>query len=240
MTRDLDRWSGNTNAPEELQELLRSARTDVPNAQQLSGLEGKLAGLLDAPVPPAAAPAPDAPGSFGMPGLAKLAALVAIGGLVGTGIYLGTRSSDEAKPPSPTQTALAPVSQPLPAERASAAPPSGVEADAPQAEPSANADATSEANPHAAKAPTTKPSEASLLNQAQQALKTDPRRALALTRRHKQVYPQGSLSQEREVIAIEALSRLDKTSTAHERAEEFNEKYPESAHHKKVDTSLKK
>jgi len=233
MTRDLDRWSGDTNGPEELRELLRSARTDVPSAHQLSGLEGKLAGLLDAPVPPAATPVPK-PTGFGTPGLAKLAALVAIGGLVGTGVYLGTRSSPEAKSPIPAQTA-----KQLPAERAPAAPPSAAESEAAQTEPSATAEASSEPSPHAAKAGA-KPSEAALLNQAQHALKTDPRRALALTRRHKQLYPQGSLSQEREVIAIEALSRLDKNSSAHERAEEFSEKYPESAHQKKVDTSLKK
>ena len=233
MTRDLDRWSGDTNAPAELRELLRSARTDVPSAHQLSGLEGKLAGLLDAPVPPAATPMPE-PTGFGLPGLAKLAALVAIGGLVGTGVYLGTRSSPEAKSPIPAHTA-----KQVPGEQAPATPPSAAEPEAPQTEPSATAEATAEPGQRTAKA-TVKPSEATLLNQAQHALKTDPRRALALTRRHKQLYPQGSLSQEREVIAIEALSRLDKNSSAHERAEEFSEKYPESAHQKKIDTSLKK
>ena len=41
------------------------------------------------------------------------------------------------------------------------------------------------------------------------------------------------------MIAIEALSRLDKKNNAQEQTEQFNEKYPESAHQKKVDTSLK-
>jgi hypothetical protein len=41
------------------------------------------------------------------------------------------------------------------------------------------------------------------------------------------------------VIAIEALSRLNDKSKAEKKAHEFSEKYPESAHQKKVDTSLK-
>src|SRR5690606_877739 len=67
----------------------------------------------------------------------------------------------------------------------------------------------------------------------------DPKRALALTREHKRLYPNGKLSQEREVIAIEALSRLDQKNRAQQKATEFSEKYPESAHPKKVDTTLK-
>jgi hypothetical protein len=79
-----------------------------------------------------------------------------------------------------------------------------------------------------------KPSEAALLNQAQAALKTDPKRALSLTRQHKQLYPSGALGQEREVIAIEALSRLNKKGVAEQRAKGFEKKYPDSAHQEKV------
>jgi outer membrane protein assembly factor BamD (BamD/ComL family) len=85
-----------------------------------------------------------------------------------------------------------------------------------------------------------KPSEASLLSQAQRALKSSPERALALTKRHKQLYPNGALAQEREVIAIEALARLDKKGTAAQKASEFGDKYPDSAHQKKVDSALEK
>lgn len=235
MARDLDRWSGDAGAPPELRELLSSARGDVPSAHQLSGLESKLGALFDAPPPAAQPPADAAPRphttSPGMPGLAKLAALVAVGGLVGSGVYFGLREPAPAPASAPSVVSApvpkaAPVPEPPAAETAAAAPASEVPV----------ADVTP---PKARARAAAKPSEAALLNQAQQALKSDPRRALQLTRLHKQLYPQGSLAQEREVIAIEALSRLDKKSSAHERADAFSEKYPESAHQKKVDTSLK-
>ena len=233
MARDLDRWSGDAGAPAELRELLGSARGDLPSAHQLSGLESKLGALFDAP-PPAAQPPADATPrptvtSPGMPGLAKLAVIVAVGGLVGSGVYFGTREPTPAPSPSPV-SAPAPKAAPLPEQPVAEAAPAAPASEAPVADA---------APPKAPAQAASKPSEASLLNQAQQALKTNPRRALQLTRLHKQLYPQGSLSQEREVIAIEALSRLDKKSSAQERADAFSEKYPESAHQKKVDTSLK-
>lgn len=242
MTRDLDRWSGSGSAPEELGDLLRAARADVPSAAELSGLAGKLGALLDAAAPPATLPRPEAAGS-GVPGLAKLALLVAVGGFVGGGVYLGTRSPSEPESaPTSARATPAPDVKPRPKlEAPRTAPPVA------EAAPSVSVDAAAEtaAAETAPDAPKARPqvaaklSEAALLNQAQQALKSDPRRALELTRRHKQLYPRGSLSQEREVIAIEALARLDKKNSAHERAEAFSEKYPESAHQKKVDTTLK-
>jgi outer membrane protein assembly factor BamD (BamD/ComL family) len=82
------------------------------------------------------------------------------------------------------------------------------------------------------------PSEASLLQRAQAALRGDPARALTLTQEHRRRYPHGKLSQEREVIAIEALSRLGRSSEAGKRAEDFGKSYPGSAHQKKVETSV--
>ena len=84
------------------------------------------------------------------------------------------------------------------------------------------------------------PSEAALLDQARRALKTNPARALSLTRTHKRLYPNGALTQEREVIAIDALKRLDQTARAKQKADRFSEQYPESAHQKKIDSTLKK
>lgn len=244
MARDLDRWSGDASAPGELRELLQSARSDVPSAEQLHSLEGKLGALLDAPAPPTAelppeaAPHPETAASSSVPSLAKLAALVALGGLIGGGVYLGTRGASTPEP-SPVSVPAAPARDAAPAPKAAAP---RAESPAPAAMPPASVDTepdVAETVPKPRSQAAAKPSEAALLNQAQQALKSDPRRALELTRRHKQLYPQGSLAQEREVIAIEALSRLDKTSSAQERAEAFSEKYPESAHQKKVDTTLK-
>jgi outer membrane protein assembly factor BamD (BamD/ComL family) len=76
------------------------------------------------------------------------------------------------------------------------------------------------------------------LNRARVALKQDPKRALSLTGQHKQLYPNGALSQEREVIAIDALARLNKKRDAEKRADRFDKQYPESAHKEKVRTSV--
>ena len=76
--------------------------------------------------------------------------------------------------------------------------------------------------------------ETALLAAARAALTQDPQRALALTQEHTRRFPQGALSQEREVIAIEALSRLGQTSAARQRARAFERQYPGSAHQQKV------
>lgn len=243
MAKDLERWSGGDDAPSEMQELLKAARDDVPSAQQLSGLEGKLATLLDAPpAPPHAAPTEHAAPSSGMPTLAKLAVLVAVAGLVGTGAYLSSKNSNEPAPKTaPTPVTPAKPAAPKPAAPEPVTPSAGTNE---VAEPAA-ADASEAAPPEGHPAPqhraatAAKPSEASLLDRARRALKSDPRKALALTRQHKKLYPAGALAQEREVIAIEALSLLNQKGSAQQRANEFSEKYPESAHQKKVDTSLK-
>ncbi|HEY5962180.1 MAG TPA: hypothetical protein VIV60_36740 [Polyangiaceae bacterium] len=79
----------------------------------------------------------------------------------------------------------------------------------------------------ATKAP---PSEAALIDQAHRELANSPSTALALTETHRKLYPKGILIQEREVIAIEALSRLGKTRTAEKRAGEFRTEQPHSIH----------
>jgi hypothetical protein len=69
-------------------------------------------------------------------------------------------------------------------------------------------------------------SELDLVQQARQALQSDPAQALQLTSEHARLYPSGALAEEREVIAIEALSRLGQPSSAQSRAERFIVAYP--------------
>ncbi len=252
MADDLKRWSEDaTDAPSEMRELLQTAKSDLPSRAQLTGLEGKLSGLLDGPpAPPDAAPpegVPAGPGASRAPALAKLGVLVTVGGLVAAGAWWSARETPE---PAPTLTPPHETEEKV-REDASSAPKAEAQepgaAAAPSAKPSgapvppAPPRAASSPSPSHAKptAQAPKPSEASLLDQARQALKSNPARALDLTRQHKHLYPDGTLSQEREVIAIEALSRLDEKQSAQRKAKEFSEKYPESAHQKKVDTTLK-
>jgi hypothetical protein len=78
------------------------------------------------------------------------------------------------------------------------------------------------------------PSEAALIDQAHRQLQTDPKGALALTELHRRLYPKGVLAQEREVIAIEALSRLGKSKTAEKRAGAFRANQPDSIHESRL------
>ncbi len=81
--------------------------------------------------------------------------------------------------------------------------------------------------------------EVALLDLARSALGTDPRRALWLTQEHIRRFPHGALVQEREVIAIEALSRLGQTDAARSRGNEFERRYPGSAHQPKIDQTTR-
>jgi hypothetical protein len=207
-----------SEAPTALRDLLTEARGDVPTAAVLERMAARLPGA-----PPPVAPA--AP-TTGAPAVAKLAgALAVVGALVVGGVWLGTRPA-----PTPPPAPAIPVVTHAPA--ATAAP-----SRSPSAEPApAEGKPTAEPAPEPAKP--SGPSEAVLLQRAQAALRSDPARALALTQEHRQRFPRGQLSQEREVIAIEALSRLGRAGEATKRAESFEKSYPGSAHTKKVETSV--
>ncbi len=74
------------------------------------------------------------------------------------------------------------------------------------------------------------PNEGAILLRARQQLGTDPGAALALTDEHARRFPSGSLTQEREVLAIEALTRLGRTSDARARLAAFRDRFPQSPH----------
>jgi hypothetical protein len=84
------------------------------------------------------------------------------------------------------------------------------------------------------------PKEATLLLDARNALSQDPARALRLTQEHARLYPSGVLTQEREVIAIDALRRLGRVDLAQTRSSEFEKKYPGSVHRSKINQDLGK
>src|SRR5205814_4173983 len=66
--------------------------------------------------------------------------------------------------------------------------------------------------------------EMTLLDEAQRVLATDPQKALALCERDAKANPRGSMAQEREVLAIDALMRLGKPAEAKSRAEKLDRK----------------
>jgi hypothetical protein len=81
-----------------------------------------------------------------------------------------------------------------------------------------------------------KETEGQLLRRAHDALASDPARALALTDDHTRRFPGGMLGQERELLAIEALVRMGRVGQARVRAASFLQRFPESAHARRVRT----
>jgi hypothetical protein len=81
--------------------------------------------------------------------------------------------------------------------------------------------------------------EIDLLQAAQAALQADPGAAVRLADRHAVLFPTGTLAQEREVIAIEALVKLHLLDEARDRAARFFRAYPNSAHRPRIESVLK-
>lgn len=162
-----------------------------------------------------------------------LAFLLPAAAAAAAGTYWLTRPPELPAPPSALPPAL-----PAPRERAE-----------PAKEPAPLPSASSSAAPAEAAsveraprivpaAPPPEVSELTLLREAQAALAKSPALALSLARRHQELHPRGMLSEEREVVAIDALSRLGQTSAARARAERFSKHYPSSAHWPRLERLL--
>ena len=72
--------------------------------------------------------------------------------------------------------------------------------------------------------------EARLVARARAALDHDPKRALSLTRRAEDEFPDGQLVEERRALAIRALVALGRTDEARRRADAFLARYSRGAH----------
>jgi hypothetical protein len=230
---DPPRWSEDgSGAPSELRALLRDAERDLPSARELASLAARLEPELS----PAPSPAPGSAPALA-PRAARLLAPIGVLMLAGAGVLVarGLSSSDEritTPPPSAASAAIVPAPSRAPSPEPPAASPR------PAAEPSSPAAPAVTSNAPArapAAGSAARLGEAELLELARRALATDPARALRLTERHKQSFPKGVLQQEREVIAIEALRRLGRAGAASQRAGEFEQQFPDSAHRRGVE-----
>ena len=76
--------------------------------------------------------------------------------------------------------------------------------------------------------------ELALLRTAQDALRADPARALDVAAEHTRRFGDGTLAQEREVVAIEALVALERSVEARTRAGRFTARWPRSAHSRRL------
>lgn len=239
-----------SEASSALRGLLRSAVEDEPTAEQLASLAARI-GPLPAPpapgTPPASAPpAADAVSAAMSSGL-KLKVLLGMAVLTGTvgsfhvGRVYERTHSDAARPrthdiapapvaPLPSAEPAAPAAEPSPPP-ASVAPPTAGVPPAGAAPRPASAAPKRPPVPAPSEAPTPEDEELLLLDSAHQALRRgDAEGALASAQAHASRFPSGTLAQEREVIAIEALVRLGRVPEARERAEAFGARYPTSSH----------
>jgi hypothetical protein len=250
--RELGRWlDEGSDAPAGLKRLLGGARDALGTSDEVLRLQASLARALG----PAAGFGDDSPVSglgrvAGQPAatanLAKGGAsplkLWLAGGVIAGGVAALALSNVAPWSVASWNTERAPQPSSAPS----------VEASAPRVEPTSGAPSASsvepvlEAPPVVAERVPAAPrvarpraeSEAALLQRAQAALATDPARALVLTREHRRRFPQGSLSQEREVIAIEALKRVGAERAAGEKASEFEQRYRGSVHKERVRESV--
>lgn len=232
----------------ELQELVAHAKQDLPTPSRLNTLATKLGPILAGS---ALVAAPSATGVAAGKTAATAAAQATLGATalkvggaavlaatIAGGSYWALSDAHAPPPPRAATSPTRPAALPTPSA-VSTAPASST----PETQPTAPPEAPSSAPvaPRQRPVPAARPAadESALLRQAQAQLKSNPARALALTHEHRRQFPRGALAQEREVIAIDALARLGQGSEAQKRARDFDERYPGSAHRRKVESATK-
>ncbi len=82
------------------------------------------------------------------------------------------------------------------------------------------------------------PTEVELLLQARRALSSDPAQALGWVHEHERRFSTPSLAQEREIIAIDALRRLNRVREANARTERFHARYPSSIYGRSIESPM--
>ena len=223
--------------------LIDAGRQELPDEQQLAALAAKLGPLLGpggggggggggagaaGKGAGAAKAAAAAKGGVALTAMKAIAAIATVGvvGAGGAAAVVHARHVQDATNATVAATGLvaAPPSASTPAdERLVLAPP-----------PAASAARTSSHGSGASAAPADPEEEVRLLERAQDALRASPDDALRLTAEHARRFPNGTLAQEREVIAIDALVRAGHTAEAKARADKFAKTYPQSTHLRRV------
>lgn len=229
------------------------ARSDLPSDEQWAALTAQMANLwggetagLDQPDAPISHVSPASKAGAGgatkaaagagaaLPGVAKVAGIAALAGALASGAWFASSST---APKTPTlATAPSVVASPSHAAVSEQPKPPSIEPNSPEA-PALAAEEVAHASsaisaPQKAAAP---PSELRLLKHAREQLAKNPGQSLALCRQHQRLYPNGQLAQEREVLLIEALTRLNRDREAGQRRTQFGKAFPDSAHQSRVE-----
>jgi hypothetical protein len=216
--------------------LFAFAARDLPSDEQLAHLAGKLGPVLDAA--PAAAPVASGTSLLVKLGIATGAMALLVGG--GLSLRRALTATTVAVPATPS--VAVPTGDTTPPHPPAIPPPAAADrsASAPDLAPPSTLDkpGTTSAKPSAGQGKAL--SEAALLEQARRVLNSSPSSALLLANQHRARFPNGVLTQEREVIAIEALRRLHRNGEADQRAAGFSKAFPGSAHQRMVDEVVPK
>lgn len=238
--------------PRELQLVLEDTRADDASAAELSALEQRVRKVLresERALKRARSPRPRA-------ARGRIAAVVftfalgAVAGVAGSSAVFFVISANSAPRTVPAHAAkLPPPSAPRPSGESSG--PSRAqllqdEEARPAPTPTTRESARAPVKTPAAE-PSTEPSslppvgtrdEFAVLARAQAALASNPGSALALTSDLERNFPNGTLVQEREVVAIDALLRLGRRAEANARAARFHRQFPTSVHGRRIDVLL--
>lgn len=261
---DPPRLDAMSNEPPWLRDALGEARRARPGTGDLARLAERVSaatGVVVAPPTDAPPPATSDGGTSGAgasggaatawwTGVTKIGiAVVLVGGVGGGATYLATRGEapvERAPMSAPAATSSSAVTAPV----VEAATPTTVDSSsasgpaAPRASSSAIASSRPSTSPSIV-APSAEPSSAAarepetvLIERARKQLASSPSAALATTEAHARDYPRGALSQERDVVAIEALLRLGRRTDAERRAEAFRSREPTSPYRRRIERLL--
>ena len=257
-----------SEAPDEMRDLLRSGKLDDPSQAQVDALWAKLHPVVgpggggegsgpdgaeggpDAPAPVPTVSLADAGSSAAGAGAATwvrplVTALVAGAAISTSAVWVGQQNPrvdpvhsqvSEAVHPAPSAIAPASVgSAPSSVVSASPAVPAGLAGRPPV--PAGLAGSPVAKQDAAVDAPVE--SEAEFLQRAHAALRSGlATEALSMANDHARLYPRGVLSQERELILVQALVQLGRREDAVARTESFLRRYPNSAHARRLRTVL--
>lgn len=206
-----ERWIVSTEAPPELRALLEVARREGPSIVQKATLGTRLGLSLQQAL-------------VGLSGKGFAAVTIVVAGVTGAGLGLSAGRDVSADVPAAVTQVETPAA-PVEAVQVDTGPVVDLE---PRPEPAPSL-------PPVAAPPVKPPSEAALIRSARDALLVrregaSAAQARSSLERHRRLYPQGQLAQEREVLWIEVLRLEGREAEASARAAEFRQKNPDSAH----------
>jgi len=229
---------------EALRRLVRAGRSEVPSASDLRSLQAKLGPILDPPPGGGSGgepgPDPGASGGAGAAGTSLGTKLVIGAGLLaaGTALVVAPRWTNEPSVPPPSAVVVqveSPATATASVVMVESAPIATATASAPPAAPRTSRPSAPSASSASGPDPV---AEAKLLRRAQDALSSHPSQALALCSEHARLFPRGLLSQEREVIRIQATAATGRRAEAKAEAERFRQAHPHSAYLRRLEALL--